>query len=369
MSEITVETLRGWSGAQMRAALGGPDRQKVLDVIQKLNMEQAAQIQEQQIKNDIAEITGEVDNADQLAVEAAKAAEAAQVEAARKAEESRPKKFVLDYQVTDDDGNPIGRPTHLEATSLEELSAKQKEAHVQATRAFHRLKNQKATFKPTQQPTAEQDADLLKAMEDLKSEKSETVVDAHRRIASIEVRRAQAEQDKNSAEIRRQQEVSQVFLKRHIKDFNNCQANINLVADYFKEHQLEWTLDNLEITFAAIEHKLAPVAEPAVESNAQPTPTITEQPTPQPVATVTAQPTTQTNTVVDQPRPGVNGGIIPGQNSGTRPNGGLPVTPKIDWAAEIRSWDGPTMRRKMQDPKVRPHVDQYFKNRAAAKAS
>src|SRR5271156_1582680 len=108
MADITVETLRGWSGAQMRAALGSPDRQKVLDIIQNLNMEQAAQIQEQQTKNELAALGGE-DNAEALAAEAAKAAAA--IEAARKAEETaRPKKFVLDYRVTDDDGNPIGRP-------------------------------------------------------------------------------------------------------------------------------------------------------------------------------------------------------------------------------------------------------------------
>ncbi len=221
----------------------------------------------------------------------------------------------------------------------------------------------------SEQPTVEQDADLLKAMEDLKSDKPETVVDAHRRIASIEARRVRSEEEARATEFKRQQEVSNVFLGRHTKDFNNCQANVNVIAEYFKANQLEWTLDNLEIAFAANEHKLAPVVEQAVETNTQPETTPTVEVVPQPTPTVTAPVVPAANTATETPRPGVNGGIIPGQNSGTRPNGGVPSVPKIDWAAEIRSWDPGTMRLKMKDPKVRPHLDQYFKDRAAAQAA
>ena len=56
------------------------------------------------------------------------------------------KKIVREYQVRDEDGNPIGRPTHLEAWSAEEMIDKMQTAHENATRAFHRLKKQKLQF-------------------------------------------------------------------------------------------------------------------------------------------------------------------------------------------------------------------------------
>src|SRR5260370_39149451 len=59
-----------------------------------------------------------VDEAAVKAAEEAEAArvsaEAARVEAERKAAEQAAKKIVVEYQVRDDKGNPIGRFTHLE---------------------------------------------------------------------------------------------------------------------------------------------------------------------------------------------------------------------------------------------------------------
>jgi hypothetical protein len=61
------------------------------------------------------------------------------------------KKIVREYQVRDEDGNPIGRPTHLEAWSAEEMIEKMQTAHENATRAFHRLKKQKLQFNEKEQ--------------------------------------------------------------------------------------------------------------------------------------------------------------------------------------------------------------------------
>src|SRR5271157_1853519 len=57
------------------------------------------------------------------------------------------KKIVREYQVRDEEGNPIGRPTHLEAWTTDEMYEKMQTAHENATRAFHRLKKQKLQFK------------------------------------------------------------------------------------------------------------------------------------------------------------------------------------------------------------------------------
>src|ERR1700720_2160630 len=52
-------------------------------------------------------------------------------------------KWVIDYQPTDEQGNPIGRKTHLEADSPEELIEKQLQSNDAAVRAYFKIKNHK----------------------------------------------------------------------------------------------------------------------------------------------------------------------------------------------------------------------------------
>jgi hypothetical protein len=269
-----------------------------------------------------------------------------------------PKKIVLDYQVKDEDGNALGRPTHLEATSNEEMIEKMKEAHVQATRAFHRLKRQKVTIQQSQPATpvapSMTDAELIEAAKDLKSDDPAKIVEAHRKIAKVEIDKQEA----NAAELRRQERVSQEFLANHKHDFNNCEANVNMVAGYFNEHKLPWTAANLEVAFEELESKLAPVVPVAPVPPANPAPvapTPTAAPVVQPVVTVPA-PAAALNPAPAAPRPGVNGGIVPGQNSGSRPA----ATPQGLTMAEIHSWDGPTMRNKMRNPQLRADIERVI---------
>src|SRR5579863_10394378 len=260
-------------------------------------------------------------------------------------------KLIEDYQVKDEHGNSIGRPTHLEARSWLELIAKQKEAHEHATRAFHRLKAQKIAFKEPQQPVVTgqlSDVELLAAMKDLKSDDPQKQLEAIRKVQQNDV----AKRDAEAAELRRQEEVSRRFLANHKNDFNNCKANIELVKEFFLENpELAWTDDNLEICLHAIESKLAPV-EPVV-------PTVTVNPTPAPVVapvppastSVTVQPTVEPTAVQSRasvpaqvapaaanpptatPRPGVNGGLVPGETSASRPG---PAKPNELSAEEIK---------------------------------
>src|SRR5258708_18680360 len=120
-------------------------------------------------------------------------------------------------------------------------------------------------------------------------------------------------------EMYRQEQVSFEFLARH-KDFNNCEANVGLIKAFFQEHQLEWSLENLERAFSELKSQLAPV--PGV---------------------VTTQPSA--------PEP---------------PPPPVPVTPVVQPAAElsgltmkqIDSWDGPTMRKAMANSVTRKQIDQ-----------
>jgi hypothetical protein len=288
-----------------------------------------------------------------------------------------PKKIVVDYQVKDEDGNPIGRPTHLEAATEEEMRGKIIEAHVQATRAFHRLKKQKLTFKEPVAPAAPKatDEELLAYMKDLKSDDPQKQLEAVRKVNEADTRKIQAEADKKVAEaqeLHRQQMVSQKFLADHKHDYNNCQANIKMIEAYFVENELAWTSDNLELAFHALESELAPVEKPVVPTPpANPVPVVAPV-VQQPVTPVSVQPqvvapapaASPANPVVAAHRPGVNGGIEPGQNSGVRPSA---AAPKGLTAEEIKSWDGATMRLKMRNPAIRAQIEAFAASRSQAK--
>jgi len=378
---LTFDIIKGWDGATMKKYMQVPSmREAIYRVVQTQSLADVEAAQEQIEATPSAEVPpvepvvpAEIIDAEPgTRVRVGEASESVVVPAV-------PKKIVVEYQIKDEDGNPIGRPTHLEAASEEEMRQKMMEAHTQATRAFHRLKKQKVQSLrdvnnqpavPAVEP-AFSDAELLAAVRDLKSDDPKVALEAHRKLNKAEVDRVKAEADAKLAavnETRRQEQVSFMFLKAHQNDFNNCEANRELVKNYFQENELAWTLDNLEIAFHALENELAPVAAPVVATPpANPAPVVATVPAtpaavpvvqPAPAALVT--PTPPANPAPAQPRPGVNTGIIPGQNSAPRPN----VTQKGLTMEEIHSWDGPTMRAKMRNPQLRAEIERVV---AAAK--
>jgi hypothetical protein len=354
------------------------------------------------------------EEADRQAAEAkalTEKAAASQIEEARKAEEDQALidagitiyrdasgnivKLVQDYQADDGNGNPIGRPTHLEARSWVELVRKQKEAHTQATRAFHRLKDQKTTFtkkvvepiKIPQVPLMSED-DRIQAALDLNSDDENVVLKAERKLRSDDILRGQ-QQKAVLDEQARQTQVSDAFKARHTRDYNPCQANAKLMTDYLREHTdaygnpLAFTEDNLELAFAAIEPQLVPAQAPVETETAQPvtnTPAVptTQQvtlkpPTPeiQPTAaaeatlvTPAAPPAAPNPRTVDTRR-GVNVGLQPGQSTGLRPA----ATPSGLTMKDIAKWTGDQMKKERMNPARRAEIDRviaaYNKSRAS----
>ena len=419
-SAVTFEELKHWTGAEMKDQLRRSDemRQAIYKIIQtkseadviaaqaQIDANQPAPVEEpvpevlspelvpvaevpvlDSVEADLqfaerqaavaaeAEIArvAETARVADVAREAAQAEETASLLAAgitvQRDQHGNISKLVQDYQVFDDNKNSIGRPTHLEARGWPELVAKQREAHIQATRAFHRLKTQKITFKEQVQerPTSKfSDQELLEAMKDLKSDDPTKQLEAVRKVGQADRDRDSADRDKKDAEaveFRRQEDVSRRFLARHKHDFYNCQANIKAIGDYFQENQLAWTDDNLDIAFHALELDLAQVDvpnAPTVTANpvrVEEKSTTQVAPVVQPPAPAPAQAPTPVNPVVAVPRPGVNGGIEPGSMSSPRP---APTKPKLLGVEEVNSWDAATMRAKMRDPKMRPQIEAFI---------
>lgn len=377
MSKYTAETLTradiaSWTGPEMRQYMASPLRETIIKLVSGISMEEAAQIQDQQRKNELDALSNEETPEQKAEKEAAEAArvetERLQAEVARQAAENAKakQKIVVDYQIKDEDGNPIGRPTHLEADTEDEMRAKIIDAHTHATRAFHRLKKVKANFKDEQPIKAgmtdeEIQAEIGKLKDDPAAVQARITEEVNKRVEASRL------------ETERQIRVSQQFLNAHKEDFYNCQANVDLIKEYFHTNNLSWTYDNLEIAFNALESKLAPVvvepAAPVAPANpaAPVVPTTTTPAVPpvvQPTVPATVQPATPVNPVVVEPRPGVNGGIIPGQTGTVRPNVGT-TQPTGLTAEEISSWDGPTMRAKMGNRAIRPLIEKFLSERNA----
>lgn len=373
---LTMEDIKGWDGAAMRHQMATPLRPHIIHLISSrpfAEIEAIAATQPVEADPVVAPV------ADHEALLAEAQRLVAEADARKLVTPEAPKKIVVDYQITDEEGNPLGRPTHLEATTAEEMVSKQKEAHIQATRAFHRLKKQKFTYKEPQAviPATDDvsDAEILAAIRDMKSDDPKTALAAVKKINSAEAARIKAEASveiEKVNELRRQEQVTFRFLKAHAGDYNNCDANNNAIGDYFKEHDLQWNNDNLELAFNALESELAPVVKPVAPAAAVVNPppvaapvptTVAAQPVVQPVVTVPAPTIAVVNPPAIDPRPGVNGGLMPGQQSAVRP--AAKVTGLT--AEEVRSWDGATMRLKMKNPNLRAQILKFVVDHNAKK--
>jgi hypothetical protein len=312
-----------------------------------------------------AQIAADVELAERQAAEAAEAAaaEVAVVEPpAPVVEPSSPplpveekKKIVIDYQVTAEDGTtPIGRRTHIEGWTNEEVIEKLKNAHINAVRYAERVKkNQVRSIEvQTQQNQAHQklqqdEAEANAAVEAAAKEQDPVKLkDAISKVTKVE---KSAEELKQEAR-RKGQEIADLWMADHKEDFQPCQANAKILSVWLKENNLGLTYENLELAFKATETQLAkPVAQAVAEETPAPaasntpaaasaTPAAVPPSIPAPVAAVAepastpAPPDSQlapaapastsaaaANSAPAARRPGVNGGIAPGSLSAQRP--------------------------------------------------
>lgn len=290
-------------------------------------------------------------------------------------------RYIEEYQVLGEDGKPIGRPTHLEARTLPELASKKREVHTQATRAFHRLKQQKLTFKKYTILSPEAIAEAAKQA--LEAKDLNAVTEVVRGIIETQYQKEQRElREKQLFEDGRA--ISNEFRARHLHDYNPCVANQNAIGEYFAEHNLEFTLDNLEVAFQDLKDqgKLAPVtsvagtrtatvaanpaAAAAAAAPAPPVIPVAEPPVAAPASATPAQPQAVVAPVVEataptpaaapnvQPaarRPGVNGSLPPGTLSAQRPGAPEPALARKEFLKMVKDMKPEVMKQKLKtDP-------------------
>lgn len=299
-------------------------------------------------------------------------------------------RYVEEYQVTGEDGKTIGRPTHLEARTLQELAGKKREVHTQATRAFHRLKQQKLSFKQDRtvlSPEAIAEAARV-ALEAKDPSKAADVI--HASIEAEYQKREDSLKQKEAYESGRA--ISNEFMRQHLHDYNPCEANKKAIGEYFVEHNLEFTLDNLEAAFQDLLEqgdklaKVETVATRQATAAANPAtvaavvtpapPVIPGAETPITVPTpVVAQPAVISQPVVEatvttpaaahnvQPaarRPGVNGGLPPGSLSAQRPGTPDPALARKEFLKAVHDMNPAVMKAKLKnDPQFVKQLESY----------
>jgi hypothetical protein len=300
-------------------------------------------------------------------------------------------RYIEEYHVTAEDGTKIGRATHLEARSLPELLAKKQEVHTQATRAFHRLKQQKLSFKPEPKTILSPEQIQEAARLALEAKDPTKVTDVIEQV--IETKYKQREQEiKDQAEQQKGKAISNQFMRRHLHDYNPCEANNKLMGEYFDEHNLLYTLDNLEAAFVALSDdnklvKVVPTFQTPVAEVANPTPATTvaapaapvlpvaEVPAAVPASAAPAQPSAPSQPVVEatattpavvpnaqQParRPAVSGGIAPGSLSAQRPGTPNPALTRKEFLGMVNRMDPKVMKQKLAtDPQFVKQLEAY----------
>jgi hypothetical protein len=143
--------------------------------------------------------------------------------------------WAVQYVTKDESGKVIGTTT-LSGATEREVWKKIQAAHVESTAAIARLRKKQVVYKPGTFTEPEQEA--IKA--------------------NILAKKAIEERE------------SYFFLKAHAyaQDYNTCEGNSQLMADFLDSHGLEWTAQNLEIAFSKLteEGRLAPPAVARVEN-------------------------------------------------------------------------------------------------------
>jgi hypothetical protein len=260
-----------------------------------------------------------------------------------------PKKIVIDYQVCDEDGRPIGRPTHLEGWAPEEIYEKFKAAHINAVQYAERIKrNQQrlsaaaAATRDAQAKRQQSEAEAATALEQVAKDPTK-VVDAVRKANTADQKRADAEREAQQYG----QLIADTWMFDHKHDFVPCDANSTAIMGWLGQNNLEPSYENFEKAFKATQSRLVrpsaqvediatPVANPQVvapvaasapaaviqqpaAAAAVTVPTETQPTLPQ--ATADTSKSTPADATIAQParRAGVNGGIAPGQLSAERP--------------------------------------------------
>ncbi len=334
--------------------------------------------------------------ADQQAVEAAAQVAAQAIVSPPSPPEER-KKIVVDYQATDEEGRPIGRPTHIEGWSWEEVSQKQRDAHINAVRYAERVKNNRFKQSAAALQSVEQTAVARQLHEESEKLTAEAVNEKDPAKLQEAVKKSvQAEREAKIAEDAAKAHariVADTWMEDHKEDFAPIMANSNIIGEWLQKQNppLAFTYENLERAYEACKNQIVkperraisepvpvtPVANPpavatvapaatappiaAPEAEVPVTPSIPAVPaSSQPVPTAPAPtPAVAAQSAPPARRPGVNGSLPPGAMSAARPAAQQQptTTTRAELVKAAKAMSPEQFRKKLRDPNYVKQLD------------
>lgn len=408
MSKFTLDWLKSVTITEFKQQAGriAPASQDLADLNEVLTSDEGKKIAYEMLNDPdyipISKRTPSPEEAAQIAADEAfaaqQAAEAAEAAAAAAVAATPPpavvpleekKKIVVDYQATDEDGRPIGRPTHIEGWTWEEVSKKQQDAHVNAVRYAERVKSNrvKQSAATTQFIEGSSAAKVARNESNKLAEEAVNEKDPAKMQEAVK-KSVQAEREAQIAEEAARAHgriIADTWMTDHEEEFAPIIANSNILGDWLKANSLPLTYDNLEKAFAACKHQIqkperravsepvpaAPVANPPASATVAPVasaPPIAvpaavspETPLPPAVPQASSQPQAPTAPApppaaapIAQPaarRPGVNGGIQPGAMSAARPatQPQPSTTTRAELLKAIKLMSSEQFRKKLRD--------------------
>jgi hypothetical protein len=199
---------------------------------------------------------------------------------------------VLEYQPTDETGNPLGKPTVIKGANWEEVARKQIEVNQQAVRAYHRLKNIKPEVKierPVKQMTTDEEFEAVtELMQPQTARKGlRKLMEAEFGLTPEDILETRREKDQA-----RKEREAYTFIRRHIGEYFDCEANTSLMLRYLSDNGLEVTANNFEMSFAALQDELAQSPARIEPKPAEEPPAPAANPARRPSATPDIQPGT-----------------------------------------------------------------------------
>lgn len=231
--------------------------------VQETVVEQTPATPEEQVQidADLARANAEAAEAERIATE----------EAARTAQPvvEEKKKIVIDYQVDDEKGNPIGRRTHIEGWTSDEVIEKLKAAHVNAVRYAERVKKTQIVYadaqdkqKKLEDGAKQMEQEAADAVEVASKEKDPAKLqDAIKKVSKAE-REAEIARKAASAQGKI---IADTWMEDHKHDFQPCDASSKIIGDWLTRNGREFSYVNLEAAFEATKHQLPAPTQQVVE--------------------------------------------------------------------------------------------------------
>jgi hypothetical protein len=196
-------------------------------------------------------------------------------------------KYTMAFPITDEQGQAIldrngkARFTNIIGDTPEEVAVKIAQANIEVTRALNRANQHIDTLK-NKKPTPLRPAPNLAGTPLTSEEQVQVGLDLQdpRKAAAAVEKVVQSRVTPVAQEVSRQattlniderRRIAREFIAAHTHDYYSNDANGMMLNQYLKEHGYEYTLDSLEVAFAALQGHLAQKpAAPAAPGNEPP---------------------------------------------------------------------------------------------------